>query len=1394
MRGCREEERPERFSIETTRERWLAFLPFEHATLPAPIDYGREAGEMLVFRAPSPRRTVAHGRVPAEHGPALFLQAAAVVAALHAAGTSASAADLLDAAWDVEDGVARLWLVRTPAGVAEAAAAAPASAVLGALLERLFRREGRVRLDAAAALLRRLAAPEAPWRRPEFWVAEAFRSFPALAEERQALARERTAGSFRASFRTAFARVRIEKGRAILTGGEPRFFPVGAAPLEPGAAVGLAGSSGAAAARELRLAAGALRLAEREPAPSRRSVWICLAMDRWDAVSRRAVEIAAPSAEPPVEIVRISDEAPPPTQVEEWRSAIYVPCGTVRAGLRYSEAVAELFAREPLGMPAAALRRVRDPGWASYVADATGDAALPVAEAAPPRERGTVTADPPLTPAERRVVEALAVLDGPPERADLEALFPGPALSRALRRLGRRSLVELDASGRPRLCRPESSSAVTSDVRRAWLRRWADAAGRSGRRVALLLDAGDTDAAVAAGRDWMESDPGARPERWFELSARLAARVSSRPPWLDALEAERELAGGRPAEAEDCLRRAGESPSAAPGERRAFALRLAEVAALRGRSDAAADRAGVWRRANPDAPAHETSRALRLEAAGLSRRGDPASALDLLQKAEAPGDRLPPAERVEICLARAAVLSRAGRFAEEEDAYACARRALGGCDDDAYQARILAAEALGLSDRRAFDAAVARLERAIEILRDDAVERAKVTIDLAATLHHAGRGVRAAALLQDAVRQAVAAGREDLARLARSNLVEEELDRCRWESAAPVIEELLSGAERDGDAVWKLVALHHRARLALRRGWLEDAERDNREARELARRLGDRLEIGELWLEEGDRAALAGDPIAARDAWTRAAADPPDRCDSAERAVERLAEMDAFSAPVAPAERLARARDAIERGEYAAAEAVARWARLFPDAVSPALAAGAGDLLRSAGGERLAAVAFSSGEPPRGDTGAMRRLREIVAAALEGETRDADLPFGIRGLAIAARGGEEILRLGAVDAAFGSRRALQAGSVEYDLHVSPPMEEGALDAAALVVETLLFRPRAASAAAGEFAGGWGRFGVITGDSSMEEPYRRLVRFAPRAMTVLVLGESGSGKEAAARAVHALSPRAGAPFVGLNVSAIPAALVESELFGHARGAFTGADRDRPGLLEAAAGGTIFFDEIGDLAAPVQSKLLRALQDREIRRVGENRSRRIDVRVVSATSLDLAREVEAGRFREDLYYRLHVAVVRLPPLRERGRDVVLLARLFLAQCAREFARPARFELAPEATAALLAHSWPGNVRELQSALASAAALSEGVRVEVAALPEAVRRAAKPAERGGGYRSRVNAHRRGLIMEALDRAGGNRSRAARDLKLSRQALLYLIRELNVTSPAERGAGARG
>jgi two-component system response regulator AtoC len=424
----------------------------------------------------------------------------------------------------------------------------------------------------------------------------------------------------------------------------------------------------------------------------------------------------------------------------------------------------------------------------------------------------------------------------------------------------------------------------------------------------------------------------------------------------------------------------------------------------------------------------------------------------------------------------------------------------------------------------------------------------------------------------------------------------------------------------------------------------------------------------------------------------------------------------------------------------------------------------------------------------------LRALRDAVAAAASGAEKEAPLSaLGLESLSIVDGDGREVVRLGESHGCEVERRALDAGGARFELALAPPVGEEVFAPIALLLETLLYRGDGFDAPS-DFAEGWRRVGVVTADASMREPFRRLVRFAPQNVTVLVLGESGSGKEAAARAVHTLSSRSGGPFVSVNVPAIPEALLESELFGHVRGAFTGAERDRRGLLEEASGGTIFFDEIGDLGLPLQAKLLRSLQERELRRVGENRARAVDVRVVSATSRDLAKEVETGRFREDLYYRLHVAIIALPPLRERGRDALLLARHFLDRFANEFGRgPLR--LTPEAQKILLAHQWPGNVRELQNALCQAAALAEsGGAVSGELLPASIRPGLRAAGAVGDYRSRIAAHRRRIVREALEQSGGNRSRAARDLGLSRQALLYLMKELAVSSPRSRVPGPKG
>jgi two-component system response regulator HydG len=274
-------------------------------------------------------------------------------------------------------------------------------------------------------------------------------------------------------------------------------------------------------------------------------------------------------------------------------------------------------------------------------------------------------------------------------------------------------------------------------------------------------------------------------------------------------------------------------------------------------------------------------------------------------------------------------------------------------------------------------------------------------------------------------------------------------------------------------------------------------------------------------------------------------------------------------------------------------------------------------------------------------------------------------------------------------------------------------------------------------------------------------------------TVLITGESGSGKERIARLVHEESTRAAGPFIAVNCGAITETLLESELFGHARGAFTGATQDRPGLFEAANRGTLLLDEVGEVSPAMQVKLLRALQEREIRRVGENKSRHVDVRIVTATNRDLALAVASGSFRQDLYYRLKVVELRVPPLRERRDDVLPLARVLLSDAALRMKRKIS-GLAPGAADQLLRYEWPGNVRELENAMERAVALARGGRLELEDLAEEVRRAIpRPAATGGKVRP-LDEVEKEYILAALELNGGNQTHTAEQLRIG-AATLY-------------------
>jgi transcriptional regulator with PAS, ATPase and Fis domain len=310
--------------------------------------------------------------------------------------------------------------------------------------------------------------------------------------------------------------------------------------------------------------------------------------------------------------------------------------------------------------------------------------------------------------------------------------------------------------------------------------------------------------------------------------------------------------------------------------------------------------------------------------------------------------------------------------------------------------------------------------------------------------------------------------------------------------------------------------------------------------------------------------------------------------------------------------------------------------------------------------------------------------------------------------------------------------------------------------------------------------------LLIGEHPLVQKIIQLTRkVAATDATILIMGESGTGKELVARAVHTLSTRVDRPFIPVNCGAIPAELLESEMFGHERGAFTGAIGQRAGMFQLANGGTIFLDEVGEMSPTLQVKLLRVLQDREIRPVGADRVLKVDVRVIAASNKDLSAEVDAGNFREDLFYRLQVIPIVMPPLRERRSDVPLLVAHFLEKHSRK--RPGRpAQISEEAMVHLWEYDWPGNVRELENLLERLVILSEDGRIEVDHLPPSIRsfisekKIPRPSlgEEGLDLNTAVEEFENRLIEEALRRTKGNKQAAARLLGLKRTTLVAKLR----------------
>lgn len=320
-------------------------------------------------------------------------------------------------------------------------------------------------------------------------------------------------------------------------------------------------------------------------------------------------------------------------------------------------------------------------------------------------------------------------------------------------------------------------------------------------------------------------------------------------------------------------------------------------------------------------------------------------------------------------------------------------------------------------------------------------------------------------------------------------------------------------------------------------------------------------------------------------------------------------------------------------------------------------------------------------------------------------------------------------------------------------------------------------------------------GMVAQSPAMRQLIDLSRRVAKVDSTVLIAGESGAGKERIARLVHEESTRVQGPFIGINCGAITESLLESELFGHARGAFTGASHDRAGVFEAANGGTLLLDEIGELSSGMQVRLLRVLQEREVRRVGENNARSIDVRVIAATNRDLASGVSSGAFRQDLYYRLKVIELRVPALRERRADIVPLARILLASAAQRMRRKLT-TLAPDAADQLLRYEWPGNVRELENAMERAVALARGERIELEDLPEEVRGARLRRGIASGSVQPLESVEKEYILAALALNEGNQTRTAEQLHIGSATLYRKLKRYGLieSKPPPRAPGTLG
>ena len=432
----------------------------------------------------------------------------------------------------------------------------------------------------------------------------------------------------------------------------------------------------------------------------------------------------------------------------------------------------------------------------------------------------------------------------------------------------------------------------------------------------------------------------------------------------------------------------------------------------------------------------------------------------------------------------------------------------------------------------------------------------------------------------------------------------------------------------------------------------------------------------------------------------------------------------------------------------------------------------------------LAEVLSQDGATVVGETDARRALERAAESPIELAILDVQMPQMdgltlLRGLRSRLPDLPVIIMtaFGSVDTAV---TAIASGAVDY---VSKPMNVEEIRATVRRALGRQAETQASLPIAGEEVDG-----IVGRSPAMVEVYKTIARVAPGRSTVLILGESGTGKELVARAIHQHSPRCKRPFVAVDCGALTETLLESELFGHIRGAFTGAIGDTPGLFAEAAGGTVFLDEIGDVSAALQAKLLRVLQEHQVRPVGGSEWRAVDVRVIAATNRDLALAVESGRFREDLYYRLKVVTLALPPLRERREDIPLLVEHLVRRAARECHKSVT-GVSEAALSLLLAYHWPGNVRELAHVLERGVALAQQEVLTAEDLPLELRQPAVPRAKAtfDDHPTLAELKRR-YVRSVLEESGGNVSRAAAILGVDRRSLYRMLQRYGVTPRAHR------